>query len=886
MSPHRSTPDGLWHAVDTRGPIRRAAAFLTAGVALAAVVGWLLLENYRSTARRRYDLLREHAAALVLRASVLDSALVYAERSLDAAAQSPEVGALLESHELGLSEQYGLALSRAASRDRLRTVTRHGQFGAEPAFTHVALLDRNGNEVAGVGPAGDASGITWRPTPGEGGGILLLPDGAGLASVHEVLRGGARAGLLVGLLTPEPVTRALVQGFRRGPEPAHSYLVDAVAAPFHGPGLRHEAPLPRDIHAIPADGMGVEVTDESRPGARSIVARVSVPGRNFFLVDVHPYDAFFRDIPSEASSANLAAAVALALGAVVLGVVMNVRALIRRTRQEESTAREREVGEKNEALEREAAERQRVERSRAVLANALEQSADAVAIADTGLRIVHVNAAFEQITGRSGSDARGRMLLEAFAPAAPGTPEGRSLLTAIREGRPWRGVLAGARADGRSFDARVSVAPVRDATGTVTHQVLTARDVTDELREQEGRRHAQRLEAIGTLAGGVAHDFNNLLTAINGYAAIAMEDLQPGDPLREDLEEIRNAGERAADLTRQLLAFGRRQVLTPESLDLGAVVAGIQKMLGRVIGEQVHLVTSLESDTWLIRADRGQVEQVLVNLAVNARDAMPSGGRLAISTANVRVSGTEARRHPEGTPGEFVRLRVEDTGLGMSPEVLARVFEPFFTTKDQGKGTGLGLSTVYGIVRQSRGFVGVTSAPGAGSTFDVYLPRDTAEPLPEAPGQEEEPGQLAGGEVVLVVEDEEQVRSLVVSQLTARGYAVLSAADGREAQRLAETRAERIDVLLADVVMPRMSGPELARLLQRSHPETAVIFMSGYAEEAVLAQGTLGAGSDFIGKPFAVDDLTARIRHLLVRRGRSRAGKTGEGSTCDFRHPG
>jgi PAS domain S-box-containing protein len=872
VSPHRSTSEGLWRAVDTRGPVRRTAAFLTAGVALAAVVGWLLLENYRFTTGRRNDLLREHAAALVLRASVLDNALAVAERSLDAASESPEVGALLESQELGLSEQYGLALSRAATRDRLRTVIRHGQFGAEPTFTHVALLDRAGNEVAGVGPAGDASGITWRPTPGDVGGILLLPDEARLVLVHDVVRGGVTVGTLVGFVAPDPVTRALVQGFRRGPEPAHSYLVDAAGAPFRGAGLRHEAPLPKDVHAIPSDGMGVVVADETRPGARSIVARVSVPGRNLFIVDVHPYEAFFRDIPSEASSANLAAAVALVLGAVVLGVVMNVRALIRRTRQEESSARAREVGEKNDALEREAAERQRVERSRAVLANALEQSADAVAIVDTALRIVHVNAAFEQITGRPGGDARGRMLLEAFAPAAPGTPEGQSLLTAIREGRPWRGVLAGARADGLSFDARVSVAPVRDATGTVTHQVLSARDVTDELREQEGRRHAQRLEAIGTLAGGVAHDFNNLLTAINGYATVALEDLQPGDPLREDLEEIRNAGERAADLTRQLLAFGRRQVLTPESIDLGAVVAGIQKMLGRLIGEQVHLVTNLGSDAWLIRADRGQVEQVLVNLAVNARDAMPSGGRLVVSTANVRVSDAEARRHPEGAAGDFVRLRVEDTGLGMSQEVLARVFEPFFTTKDQGKGTGLGLSTVYGIVRQSHGFVEVTSAPGAGTTFDVYLPRDTAETLPAAPGKERDRTRAAAGEVVLVVEDEEQVRSLVVSQLTARGYAVLSAADGREALRIAEPRGERIDVLLADVVMPRMSGPELARLLHRSHPETAVIYMSGYAEEAVLAQGTLGSGSDFIGKPFAVDDLTARIRQLLARSGRSRTG--------------
>ena len=266
----------------------------------------------------------------------------------------------------------------------------------------------------------------------------------------------------------------------------------------------------------------------------------------------------------------------------VLGVVINVRALVRRTRQEESSAREREVGEKTEALEREAAERQRVERSRAVLANALEQSADAVAIADTALRIVHVNAGLR-------ADHR---------PARPRTPGAGCSSRRIRPGRgrhaggagtarrpsgrgaPGAACSPAPRADGQSFDARVSVAPVRDASGTVTHHVLSARDVTDELREQERRRHAQKLEAIGTLAGGVAHDFNNLLTAINGYAAVALEDLRPGDPLREDLEEIRSAGARAADLTRQLLAFGRRQVLNPESLDPGAVVAGIQKMLG------------------------------------------------------------------------------------------------------------------------------------------------------------------------------------------------------------------------------------------------------------------------------------------------------------------
>jgi PAS domain S-box-containing protein len=874
VSPHRSTPAGLWRSVDTRGPLRRTAAFLVAGAALGAVVGWLLLQNYWSIAQRRSDLLREHAAALILRAAVLGNTLDQAESALRGVGDSPEVVALLESLELGMSEQYGLALSRAAIRDRLRRITRPGQFGPEPPFSHVALLDREGDEVAGVGPSGDASGISWNRLSGGEDGVQFNPDGTRLVAVHAVTRGGKPAGALVAWLSADRVTRALVQEFKRSSAPAHSYLVDAAGVPFRGAGLRHVAPLPHDAQAVPPDGVAIPTADESRGGVRSVVARVAVPGRRLFVVDVHPHDEFFRDVPSESAAANLAAAVALVLGAVVLGVVLNVRALIHRTRQDESSVREREVGEKTEALEREANERLRAERSRAVLANALEQSTDAVAIANTSLHIDHVNAAFEQMTGRPAAAARGRMLLETFAPAAAATPEGQELLACIREGRPWRGVLAGAREDGQSFDARVSVAPVRDASGTVTHHVLTARDVTDELREQERRRHAQRLEAIGTLAGGVAHDFNNLLTAINGYAGIALEDLRPGDPLREDIEEIRSAGARAADLTRQLLAFGRRQVLNPESLDPGTVVEGIQKMLRRIIGEQVDLVTDLQPDAWRVRADRGQLEQVLVNLAVNARDAMPSGGRLSLSTANVRVSEAEARRRAEGSPGEFVRLRVVDTGVGMPREVLDRVFEPFFTTKDQGKGTGLGLSTVYGIVRQSQGFVGVTSAPGAGSTFDVFLPRDTAHAGAEAAGPGRDPARVGAGEVILVVEDEEQVRSLVVSQLSTRGYAVLSAADGREALRIAEKRTERIDLLVADVVMPRMSGPELARLLARSHPETVVIFMSGYAEEAVLPSGGPGEDVAFIGKPFEVEALCVRIQALLARSGRTRPSRT------------
>jgi PAS domain S-box-containing protein len=883
VSVRRATPEGGWKAVDTRGPLRRAGAFLVAGLLLATVVGWLLVSNHRAAAQRRADVLAQHASTLELAAVVAAHAIDSAEGSLGAAALSPAMTAFLEGVELGMSEQYGLAMARAGISDQLRQLTRPDPRGGDILFDRVALHGLDGSRMLEfTGSAGDPVG--GGPAPGGGNeGIFISADGTQvLVARPVVVRGTARA-VVSGQVAQALLARVLAHPGRPGATPVHLHLVDATGTPYRGKGIRHAAPLPDGAHRLSGDGLGVPVTGSPEGEGRGLLAaRVPLRGRSLSVVDVHPVAEIFQDVPSEGASANLAVAVALVLGAVVLGVVLNVRSLVRRTRLEESSAREREVGEKTEALEREAAERQRLERTRAVLANALEQSADAVAIADTALRIEHVNPAFERLVGRPAAALRDTTLLDVMGPQAEATAEGTGLLAALREGRPWRGELAGMRADGSAFDARVSAAQVRDGARKVTHHVFSVRDVTQEKREKENRRHAQKLEAIGTLAGGVAHDFNNLLTAINGYASLGIESLPPGDPLREDLEEIRRAGARASDLTRQLLAFGRRQVLKAEPLDAGEVVLGVQKMLGRLLGETIHLVTELQPATWRVRADRGQVEQVLVNLAVNARDAMPSGGRLGISTANVVVTEREAARHAEGMPGEFVRLRVSDTGVGMPPEVLARVFEPFFTTKEAGKGTGLGLSTVYGIVHQSRGFVGVKSAPGAGTTFDVYLPRDAGPAVPESRDAGPEADRAAAGEVVLVAEDEDQVRSLIVSRLAARGYAVLSAADGREALRVAEQRRDRIDVLVADVVMPRLSGPELARLLRRTHPETVTVFISGYAEEPLFREGA-ERDAAFLSKPFEVDELCRLIRSVLDRPDRD--GFPDEANSCQPRHP-
>ena len=382
-------------------------------------------------------------------------------------------------------------------------------------------------------------------------------------------------------------------------------------------------------------------------------------------------------------------------------------------------------------------------------------------------------------------------------------------------------------------------------------------------REQEQLRQAQRLEALGQLAGGVAHDFNNLLTVITGFTELVLARLGSVDPPRSYLEEITKAGNRASALTRQLLAFSRRQALAPEVIDLNAVVADTEKMLRRVIGEDIELRLALDPELWRVLADRSQLDQILVNLAVNARDAMPRGGRLTIETANVELDLAYTDRHPPVRPGPYVRLTVSDTGCGMDAATQARIFEPFFTTKPPGEGTGLGLATVYGIVKQAEGYTWVYSEPGLGTTFKIYLPRAQVDvaTTSTAPAR---PAAAAGGtETILVVEDEDQIRTLVRGVLRASGYTVLEARHGEEAVRLGEERPEPIHLLLADVVMPGMHGPELAERLVARHPGLKVLYMSGYTDQAVVERGVLQAGAPFLQKPFTPAVLRRKVRELL-----------------------
>ncbi len=409
----------------------------------------------------------------------------------------------------------------------------------------------------------------------------------------------------------------------------------------------------------------------------------------------------------------------------------------------------------------------------------------------------------------------------------------------------------------------VSLLPSDEESGEIL--LGTVVDMTERRRLEEQLLQSQKMEAVGRLAGGIAHDFNNLLTAVSGYSELLLRELPVGDPRRECAEEIQKAGSRAAALTHQLLAFSRRQVLEPRVLDLNAVISGMERMLGRVIGEDIELITALQPELWHARADPGQIEQAILNLVVNARDAMPRGGKLTLETANVELDEQFAGRYATVSPGPHVMLAVSDTGIGMDAELQARLFEPFFTTKEHGKGTGLGLSTTYGIVKQSGGSIWVYSEPGHGTTFKIYLPRcqDPLEELPPAPDTREA---APGTETVLVVEDEPEVRRLVERLLRGKGYRVLAAGSPADAVALAKSHDAEIDLLLTDVIMPGMNGRDLARLLAPARPAMRVLYMSGYADAAMNQHGILPTGTAFVSKPFTPEALARKVREVLDGR--------------------
>jgi two-component system, cell cycle sensor histidine kinase and response regulator CckA len=495
------------------------------------------------------------------------------------------------------------------------------------------------------------------------------------------------------------------------------------------------------------------------------------------------------------------------------------------------------------------------------LRRTVEQSPGPVMITDRSGVLEYVNPAFEALTGYSKDEVIGQTLgiLKSEQQAGELYEE---MWDTVLSGKKFHGIVMNRKKNGETFILEKSITPLRNAAGEITHYISTGRDITDQRRLESQLQQAQKMDAIGRLAGGVAHDFNNLLMVISAYAELTLESLPAEHPSRTKVDEIIHASRRAAELTRQLLAFGRKQMQSLHLLDLNTVLEQIGRMLPRLIGEDIQLQFLPGPNLDKVRADPVQIEQIVMNLAANARDAMPDGGKLTIETSNVHLDESYVQRHSIVPPGDYVLLVVTDCGMGISETHLAHIFEPFYTTKEEGKGTGLGLATVYGIVKQNGGFIWVYSEPGLGTTFKIYLPRAkaTTPDVTTVSSVQDSPG---GCETLLLVEDETAVRESARDFLTRRGYTVLEAGNGEDALRASREYCGPIDLMISDVVMPKLSGPALAGRLLAERPNMKVLFVSGYAENTVLRHGNIDVTARLLQKPFGLNTLARKIREVL-----------------------
>jgi len=498
----------------------------------------------------------------------------------------------------------------------------------------------------------------------------------------------------------------------------------------------------------------------------------------------------------------------------------------------------------------------------------VEHAPDAIVVYDaTQNRFVDANANADRLFGCSREELLASGPPRFYASAQPdGFPPAESMEKMIERALAGETLLferAVHNAEGKDLLCEVRLARLPFTDRNLIRGSFI--DITERKKLEERLRQSQKMESVGRLAGGIAHDFNNLLTVITGYSELMLSQLEERSPLVKEVEEIKRAGERASSLTQQLLAFSRRQVLQPRVIDLNEVVSRVEKMLRRLIGEDVELRTVPGAGLWSVKADPGQIEQVLVNLVVNARDAMPGGGVLTIETGNVFLDEEYSLGHLPAQSGHYVMLAVSDTGVGMDERTKSQVFEPFFTTKESGKGTGLGLSTVYGIVKQSGGYIWVYSEPGKGSTFKVYIPR--TEEREDGPRKAVPPVEdLRGEKTVLIVEDEESILKLSCAVLGGYGYAVLAARGGEDGLRIAGKHEGEISLLLTDVVMPGMGGRELYERILQQRPKIKVLYMSGYTDKAIVRRGVLDPGTSFLQKPFSPISLARKVKEVLEPR--------------------
>jgi two-component system, cell cycle sensor histidine kinase and response regulator CckA len=495
------------------------------------------------------------------------------------------------------------------------------------------------------------------------------------------------------------------------------------------------------------------------------------------------------------------------------------------------------------------------------LRRSVEQSPDLVMITNGSGVLEYVNPAFEKLTGYTSSEVIGQTLGMLKSDQQSGELY-EEMWNTVLSGKVFHGTVMNRKKNGETFVIEKAITPMRNRAGQVTHFISTGRDITDQRKLESQLQQSQKMDAIGLLAGGVAHDFNNLLLVISAYAELLQDSLGAEDSSRKKIDEIIAATRRAAELTRQLLAFGRKQMQSLRVLDLNAVVGEIVRLLPRLIGEDIQLVFVPGRDLVKVKADPAQIEQVVMNLATNARDAMPRGGKLMIETSNVCLDTAYVQKHAIIPAGEYALLAVSDSGEGIPAAHLNHIFEPFYTTKEAGKGTGLGLATAYGIVKQSEGFIWVYSEPGHGTTFKIYLPRVHRASEKERPPQAAQ-SSPHGRETVLLVEDESAVRASTCEFLVRCGYTVIVAENGEEALRVSRDYSGPIDLMISDVVMPKMGGPQVAAQLEAERPNMKTLFVSGYAENTVLQHGNVDVAERFLSKPFGLSTLANKVREVL-----------------------
>lgn len=615
--------------------------------------------------------------------------------------------------------------------------------------------------------------------------------------------------------------------------------------------------------SAPVDAFEATSRESSFAIGVSFPGRIWESGQPAWVADVARTQSTFR-APSAASvGLHGALGFPIVLGAETLGVLEFLSRDIKQP-DDEALKMMMAIGSQlGQYIERKRAEASLLQSNQTL--QALIQAAPlAIITLDQRSRVTMWNAAAEHIFGWLEAEVMGRPLplvpddtREVFESSILNSASTRA------KGRELRLL----HKNGTMLDVNLWTAPVTNAHGLIVGTMDLYLDVTGNKSLEAQFRQSQKMEAVGQLAGGVAHDFNNLLSIILGYSELVYSKLADGDPGREPMKQIRNAANRAAGLTRQLLAFGRKQILAPIVLDLNARVAELDQMLRRLIGEDIELKTVLEPDLGRVKADPGQIEQVVMNLVVNARDAMPTGGVLTIETSNAVLTTLQGREHEELAPGPYTLLTVSDTGCGMAEAMKAHIFEPFFTTKEIGKGTGLGLATVFGIVKQSGGFIDVESVPGSGSTFRMYFPQVRESTVHKRAAPRASDHGLArlpqGVETVLLAEDEDGMRELAHLVLEAGGYKVLSARDGAEAVQLSQAHADVIHLLLTDVVMPKMSGRQLSDILMLTRPHMKVLYMSGHTDDAIMRHGIRDAGANFLPKPFTPVALVKKVREVL-----------------------